>query len=186
MYLQLIKCNVSFDVQGVTEADREAFELLPDDERQCEACKTTCFLSAVTCSCHKSKLVCLRHFTELCKCPPEKHTLRYRYTLDELPNMLQNLKLKAESFDSWANKVKDALESNGKKISRQDLQELLDEALEKRFPESQLLTTLTTAVQDAEKCASVAKQLLNSKQRTRLMLILKKVFNLNSIKCTKK
>lgn len=33
---------------GVTESEREAFELLLDDERQCEACKTTCFLSAVT------------------------------------------------------------------------------------------------------------------------------------------
>jgi hypothetical protein len=36
--------NISF--QGTMEAEREAFELLPDDERQCEHCKTTCFLSA--------------------------------------------------------------------------------------------------------------------------------------------
>ena len=36
---------------GVTQAEREAFELLPDDERQCDFCKTTCFLSAITCSC---------------------------------------------------------------------------------------------------------------------------------------
>ena len=45
--------NISF--QGTMEAEREAFELLPDDERQCEHCKTTCFLSAVTCSCSPSK-----------------------------------------------------------------------------------------------------------------------------------
>ena len=37
-----------FTEWGVTESEREAFELLPDDERQCEICKTTCFLSAVT------------------------------------------------------------------------------------------------------------------------------------------
>ena len=38
--------------QGAKEFDRpEAFELLPDDERQCAICKTTCFMSAVTCSC---------------------------------------------------------------------------------------------------------------------------------------
>ncbi|MEQ2187457.1 hypothetical protein GOODEAATRI_004874, partial [Goodea atripinnis] len=35
---------------GITEAEREAFELLPDDERQCDKCKTTCFLSALACS----------------------------------------------------------------------------------------------------------------------------------------
>ena len=38
-------------MQGTTEAERAAFELLPDDERQCDVCKTTCFLSAVTCDC---------------------------------------------------------------------------------------------------------------------------------------
>ncbi|XP_012280328.1 lysine-specific demethylase lid isoform X2 [Orussus abietinus] len=152
---------------GVTEAEREAFELLPDDERQCEACKTTCFLSAVTCSCHSSQLVCLRHFTDLCDCLPEKHTLRYRYTLDELPIMLQKLKLKAESFDSWVTKVKEAMDPQGDKIELSELKELLNEAETKKFPESELLTALTTAVQDAEKCASVAQQLLNNKQRTR-------------------
>lgn len=36
---------------GVSDAEREAFELIPDDERQCDVCKTTCFLAAVTCSC---------------------------------------------------------------------------------------------------------------------------------------
>ncbi|KAK2585208.1 hypothetical protein KPH14_009914 [Odynerus spinipes] len=152
---------------GVTEAEREAFELLPDDERQCEACKTTCFLSAVTCSCHSSQLVCLRHFTDLCDCPPEKHTLRYRYTLDELPIMLQKLKLKAESFDSWVSKVKEAMDPKNDKVELNELKELLNEAENKKFPDSELLTALTTAVQDAEKCASVAQQLLNNKQRTR-------------------
>ncbi|XP_033211975.1 lysine-specific demethylase lid isoform X3 [Belonocnema kinseyi] len=152
---------------GVTEAEREAFELLPDDERQCEACKTTCFLSAVTCSCQSSQLVCLRHFTELCECPPEKHTLRYRYTLDELPIMLQKLKLKAESFDSWVSKVKEAMDPKGEKIELNELKELLSEAESKKFPESELLTALTNAIQDAEKCSSVAQQLLTNKQRTR-------------------
>ncbi|XP_051172019.1 lysine-specific demethylase lid isoform X2 [Leptopilina boulardi] len=152
---------------GVTEAEREAFELLPDDERQCEACKTTCFLSAVTCSCQSSQLVCLRHFTDLCECLPEKHTLRYRYTLDELPIMLQKLKLKAESFDSWVAKVKEAMDPDGEKIELHELKELLTEAEAKKFPESELLTALTNAIQDAEKCASVAQQLLSTKQRTR-------------------
>lgn len=36
---------------------------------------------------------------------------RYRYTLDELPPLLQRLKVRAESFDHWAVKVKEALEA---------------------------------------------------------------------------
>ncbi|XP_077502166.1 lysine-specific demethylase 5-like isoform X3 [Amblyomma americanum] len=60
---------------GITDAEREAFELLPDDERQCDYCKTTCFLSAVTCSCNSSKLVCIPHREHLCECPPSNHCL---------------------------------------------------------------------------------------------------------------
>lgn len=44
---------------------------------------------------------------------------RYRYTLDELPTMLHKLKVWAESFDSWANKVRVALEvEDGQKCSK--------------------------------------------------------------------
>lgn len=49
--LHLLSLRFGFSMQGTVEAEREAFELLPDDERQCAVCKTTCFLSAVTCAC---------------------------------------------------------------------------------------------------------------------------------------
>ncbi|XP_050314054.1 lysine-specific demethylase lid [Anthonomus grandis grandis] len=153
---------------GVTNAEREAFELLPDDERQCEVCKTTCFLSAITCACSSSSLVCLRHYKNLCECPPKSRTLRYRYTLDELPVMLKALKLKAESFDHWVAKVKDALDPNTPKtLNLNDLKALLNEADGKKFPKCELLQTLTSAVIDAEKCASVIHQLDLNKMRTR-------------------
>lgn len=153
---------------GVTEAEREAFELLPDDERQCEVCKTTCFLSAMTCSCRPKNLVCLRHYTSLCSCTPDKHTLRYRYTLDELPLMLQKLKRKAESFDNWVNLVKEALDPNTPKTMDLDqFKKLLHEAEIKKFPKSELLQTLTLAVEDADKCSSVIHQLDLNKIRTR-------------------
>lgn len=42
---------------------------------------------------------------------------RYRYTLDELLGMLHRLKVRSESFDYWANRVKEALEQEeGNKI----------------------------------------------------------------------
>ncbi|KAG0710048.1 Lysine-specific demethylase 5A [Chionoecetes opilio] len=153
---------------GVTSAEREAFELLPDDERQCDFCKTTCFLSAVTCSCTQERLVCLRHYKMLCECPPENHTLRYRYTLDELPPLLQRLKVRAESFDHWAVKVKEALEAKpDDKLELSELRELVEEAESQRFPESELLQTLIQAVTEAEKCATVAAHLATKKVRTR-------------------
>ena len=56
--LRMVECEktsrLSLLEWGVTSAEREAFELLQDDERQCDYCKTTCFLSALTCNCDQS------------------------------------------------------------------------------------------------------------------------------------
>lgn len=53
---------------------------------------------------------------QTCSCLPSSS--RYRYTLDELPAMLHKLKVRAESFDTWANKVRVALEvEDGRKRS---------------------------------------------------------------------
>lgn len=78
---------------GVTNSIRHKFELYPDDERQCDYCKTTCFLSALSCECTKYKLVCLQHKDKLCsKCTPKQHTMKFRYTLDEIPIMIRRLR----------------------------------------------------------------------------------------------
>ncbi|XP_022082641.1 lysine-specific demethylase 5A-like [Acanthaster planci] len=154
--------------RGTTEAEREAFELLPDDERQCDHCKTTCFLSAITCPCTPNKLVCIHHTDRLCQCHPSKHCLRYRYTLDELPAMLHRLKVRAESFDNWANKVKNALNaSQDNKLDVSQLKQMIIEADEKRFPDNELLQQLVSAVTEAERCATIATQLVSKKHRTR-------------------
>lgn len=58
-------------------SEEEVFELVPDDERQCTACRTTCFLSALTCSCNPERLVCLYHPSDLCPCPMQNKCLRY-------------------------------------------------------------------------------------------------------------
>ncbi|XP_064606539.1 lysine-specific demethylase 5A-like isoform X1 [Liolophura sinensis] len=155
--------------RGTVNAEREAFELLPDDERQCQFCKTTCFLSAVTCTCSPDKLVCISHVDKLCKCPSSNHCLRYRYTLDELPIMLHRLKVRAESYDNWATNVRNALDAKEEidKLDLEELKELITEAEEKRFPDDDLLQTLISAVSEAEKCANVANQLVTKKVRTR-------------------
>ena len=75
--------------------------------------------------------------------------------------MLHRLKVRAESYDDWAFKVKTALEaSTEQKLELIDLKELIAEASEKKFPDSPLLQALVDAVSEAEKCASVANQLV--------------------------
>uniref|UniRef100_A0A8C0WD00 [histone H3]-trimethyl-L-lysine(4) demethylase n=1 Tax=Castor canadensis TaxID=51338 RepID=A0A8C0WD00_CASCN len=151
--------------KGITEAEREAFELLPDDERQCIKCKTTCFLSALACYDCPDGLVCLSHISDLCKCSSSRQYLRYRYTLDELPAMLHKLKIRAESFDSWANKVRVALEvEDGRKRSFEELRALESEAHERRFPNSELLQRLKNCLSEAEACVSQVLGLVSSQK----------------------
>lgn len=68
-------------------------------------------MSAVSCECQPGLLACLHHAAELCACPPRRHTLRYRYTLDDLYPMVDALRLRAESYNEWALAVSDALEA---------------------------------------------------------------------------
>ncbi|XP_059944239.1 lysine-specific demethylase 5D-like isoform X6 [Mesoplodon densirostris] len=151
--------------KGITEAEREAFELLPDDERQCIKCKTTCFLSALACYDCPDGLVCLSHINDLCKCSSSRQYLRYRYTLDELPAMLHKLKVRAESFDTWANKVRMALEvEDGRKRSLEELRALESEARERRFPNSELLQRLTNCLNEAEACVSQVLGLVSGQE----------------------
>ncbi|XP_072674737.1 lysine-specific demethylase 5D isoform X5 [Canis lupus baileyi] len=151
--------------KGITEAEREAFELLPDDERQCIKCKTTCFLSALACYDCPDGLVCLSHINDLCKCSSSRQYLRYRYTLDELPAMLHKLKIRAESFDTWANKVRVALEvEDGRKRSFEELRALESEARERRFPNSELLQRLRNCIHEAEACVSQVLGLVSGQE----------------------
>lgn len=47
------------------------------------------------------------------------------------------------------------------------MKELVKEAEDKRFPDSELLKALIAAMHEAEKCAAVASQLVGKKVRTR-------------------
>lgn len=154
---------------GVILEERIAFELVPDDERQCCVCKTTCFLSAVVCSCIPEKLVCLKHVADLCDaCSDSQYVLRYRYALEELTPMLNKIKLRADSFETWSSKVGNALGKVENKLTFNDLKTLLEEALNGRFPENEKLHKLQSAIHEAEKCSKLAQQLITvKKHRTR-------------------
>ncbi|KAG9493201.1 lysine-specific demethylase 5B [Eleutherodactylus coqui] len=152
---------------GVVESEKVNLEMLADDERQCVKCKTTCFTSAVYCPCSPGILVCLHHVDALCSCPTYKYKMGYRYTLDDLYPMMNAVKFRAESYDNWATEVIDALKTSGNKKGLSCLRKLVEESESNKFPENDLLRHLRAVVQDAEKCATLAQQLLNGKRHTR-------------------
>lgn len=57
-------------------------------------------------------LSCLEHVAELCDCDGSSKVLRYRYTLEEMPHMIHQLRVRAESYDNWSTQAKKALTTN--------------------------------------------------------------------------
>ncbi|XP_059046452.1 lysine-specific demethylase 5-like [Achroia grisella] len=128
--------------KGLKNVCRTAFELLGDDERLCEVCKTTCFLSSVSCAECKN-MACLQHANTFCLCAMEKKTLNYRYDMDELHIMLQTIDLRVNSFDKWMRDAKNILLPTAPDIGRlQKLKVLVDEADDLKIPNCTLLTQL--------------------------------------------
>ena len=88
--------------------------------------------------------------------------------MDELPLMVQKLKVKAESFEKWLRKVRDVLDPKTPTvITLEELQELAAEADEQKFPNSIILERLKFSVLEAQKCVTVIQQLDINKIRTR-------------------
>uniref|UniRef100_A0A8C7ZS58 [histone H3]-trimethyl-L-lysine(4) demethylase n=1 Tax=Oryzias sinensis TaxID=183150 RepID=A0A8C7ZS58_9TELE len=162
------KLRQAVQEMGVLSSEQEFFELVPDDERQCHKCKTTCFLSALTCSCSPTRLVCLHHAGDLCDCPLGNACLRYRYDLEEFPSMLYGVKARAQSYDTWAKRVAEALSADQKnKKDLIELKVLLEDAEDRKYPENASFRRLKEIVKEAETCSSVAQLLLSRKQRHR-------------------
>uniref|UniRef100_A0A7N8WNW5 [histone H3]-trimethyl-L-lysine(4) demethylase n=1 Tax=Mastacembelus armatus TaxID=205130 RepID=A0A7N8WNW5_9TELE len=118
--------------------------------------------------CSLSLLVCLYHINDLCSCPITNYTLNYRFTLDDLFPMMKAVKHRAELYDEWASRVTETLEAKlEKKKGLPVFRSLLAESESRLFPDNDLLRRLRLVTQDAEKCSSVAQQLLNGKRQTR-------------------
>uniref|UniRef100_A0A4W5NUP7 [histone H3]-trimethyl-L-lysine(4) demethylase n=1 Tax=Hucho hucho TaxID=62062 RepID=A0A4W5NUP7_9TELE len=167
MLLEEDKLRDKVSKMGVQRSQQAEYDLLPDEERQCAKCRTTCYLSALTCPCSPGQLVCLHHAHDLCSCTPSKLTLNYRFTMAELYPMMEAVTLRAESYTYWFSHVSDILEAKqDKKSGLEELRSLVVEAEVKRFPQSDLLRQLRTVTLDSEKCAVVAQQLLIGKRKT--------------------
>uniref|UniRef100_A0AAR2LRS7 [histone H3]-trimethyl-L-lysine(4) demethylase n=1 Tax=Pygocentrus nattereri TaxID=42514 RepID=A0AAR2LRS7_PYGNA len=155
---------------GVLSSEQEVFELVPDDERQCYKCKTTCFLSALTCSCSPDRLVCLYHAADLCDCPLTNKCLRYRYDREEFPAMLYGVKSRAQSYETWAKRVTEALAADHKNKKGESLTLSLILSLALSVARS-LTDGYIRLSSEAETCSSVAQLLLSHKQRHNILIL---------------
>lgn len=154
--------------RGLVRTERETFELLQDDERQCSYCKTTCFLSSVTCSCTPNRMVCLNHIDRLCCCDYRQRCLRYKFVPIEMSLMLLRLKERAETKERWQRRVDQIMrQSGGLKPDFLELKNFIQEANRERIPDNEHLRRLTSAVADADRCIVAINQLTGSKVRTR-------------------
>lgn len=72
--------TVNLAPQGVVQSRQVDYELLPDEEQQCCKCRTTCYLSGITCACSPGKMVCLYHAQDLCSCPHRNLTLKWVFS----------------------------------------------------------------------------------------------------------
>uniref|UniRef100_A0A3B3DZJ7 [histone H3]-trimethyl-L-lysine(4) demethylase n=1 Tax=Oryzias melastigma TaxID=30732 RepID=A0A3B3DZJ7_ORYME len=125
---------------GLVLSRRVDYEELPDEERQCFKCRTTCYLSGVTCACSSDKMVCLYHAQSLCICPLSNLTLNYKFTMDELYPLMESVKLRSESYKEWLSSVQDIVENKGTK--KKELHSLVEQGETKAFPKSSLLDQL--------------------------------------------
>lgn len=152
--------------QGVYKAVKTKFEDLPDDERQCAICNTTCFLSGVTCPCDETRLVCLEHVSDLCGCPYSVYIMKYEYQIDELANMLMVLENKTLKFNTWLARVEEALSGNRKpKITLCELTELLIEANDKEFPRNDIISILHYQVSKCIEVSALARTILSNARK---------------------
>ncbi|XP_035518499.1 lysine (K)-specific demethylase 5Ba [Morone saxatilis] len=153
---------------GVVQSRQVDYEVLPDEEQQCCKCRTTCYLSGITCACSPDKMVCLYHAQDLCSCPRSNLTLRYKFMLDELYSMMTSVTQRAESYKDWVCNVQEILENKGnKKRGLEELHSLVEQAETKEFPPTSLLDQLRVVTTEADKVSVMAQQLLNGKRQTR-------------------
>lgn len=112
---------------GIHQSQHVPFDQLPDEQRQCKHCRSTCYLSALICDCDlpsdvPPSQVCLDHIHRLCSnCPPDRWTMRHTYKLDQLCDLLKRLSQRVNEYNDWAFQVATEL-----RLSSAELQSMFD------------------------------------------------------------
>ncbi|XP_042381828.1 lysine-specific demethylase 5B-like isoform X1 [Zingiber officinale] len=87
------KCREELWVNGIVRSlqmhpKKHPHYVGTEEDPTCVICRQYLYLSAVSCSCRPSTIVCLEHWEHLCECKPNKLRLLYRHTLAELGDLI--------------------------------------------------------------------------------------------------
>ncbi|CAG9533594.1 unnamed protein product [Cercopithifilaria johnstoni] len=154
--------------KGVTESARVEYEHIPDDFRSCTVCKTTLFMSSLTCK-HK-RLVCLEHIDRICSvCQTTDLTFNYRYTAQELNYMCKMLSYGICDYTTWRSKLLSAINTkNGDvKPTIDDFRVLVSVSKARHFPQCDATDEAMNIIKRAENIMQSARALMSRRIRTR-------------------
>ncbi|KAI0677218.1 PLU-1-like protein-domain-containing protein [Trametes maxima] len=124
-----------------------------DDQYQCAVCKVFCYLSQITCQCTATKVVCIDHVEQLCKCPPANHVLRKRFSDTELQDIQAKVSERAAVPTVWRSKLKKLLDDSPRPPLK-GLRALFSEGERIQFP--------LTELNSLRKCVGKANEWLDS------------------------
>ncbi|KAK9709113.1 hypothetical protein K7432_018632 [Basidiobolus ranarum] len=83
----------------------------PMHQIQCSYCNAFCYLSSLSCEC-STRTVCPDHFVHLCECEASRKYLRLRWSDEELKDIAQKVKERADIPIEWVQKLQSALLNN--------------------------------------------------------------------------
>ncbi|KAI9064868.1 hypothetical protein FKP32DRAFT_1591090 [Trametes sanguinea] len=138
-----------------------------DEQYQCAECKVFCYLSQITCTC-TTKIVCIDHVDQLCKCPPANHVLRKRFSDTELQDIQAKVSERAAVPTVWRAKLKKLLDDSPRPPLK-SLRALFTEGERIQYPLAEL-NSLRKCVNKANEWLEAANAILIRKptrKRTR-------------------
>ncbi|KIP08343.1 hypothetical protein PHLGIDRAFT_35021 [Phlebiopsis gigantea 11061_1 CR5-6] len=131
-----------------------------EEQYQCKICKCFCYLSQITCGC-TTKVVCIDHVEELCKCPRASQVLRKRFSDSYLQDTQYAVAERAGVPAQWRTKFNKLLGESAKPSLR-NLRTLLAEGDRISFP-LQELHSLRKCVTRANEWIDAANTFLTRK-----------------------
>lgn len=150
---------------GVKHTEQVFFEKIPDELRSCRFCKTTLFMSAMTCK-HK-RTTCVEHCDRLCKtCTSKDYKFQYRFELAQLKHICDELDKRTVDYSGWKEESEEMLDTE-EKPALDRIEQFIDVARQNKYPQTEQVHKLMTIRHTAKSAMEKANQLLYKKVRTR-------------------